>query len=76
MIAPDERGFYWIPNAYGPDFYVVKCKATGTNAQWNVCRVEFAYGTTDEQVQQTMDTLLDVCRMRYADEVINQGERK
>ena len=76
MIDPDARGFYWTPNAYGPDVYIVRCRSSVKTTHWNVCRVEVAYGTTDEQIQQTMDTLLDVCHMRYADELINQGETK
>lgn len=76
MLDPDEREFYWTPNTYGPDVYTVKCKARGTMASWNVCRVEFRPYASDEQIQQTMDTLLDVCRMRYAGELLNQGETK
>lgn len=76
MIAPDERGFYWCPvSTFGP-VCVVKCKAYRTNSQWNVCRVEFDHLATKDLIQQTMDTLLDVCRMRYADELLNEGERK
>jgi len=76
MLDPDERGFYWCPISTFDPIFVVKCKAYRTNSQWNVCRVEFDLNTTEEQIQQTMDTLLDVCRMRYADELLNQGERK
>lgn len=76
MLAPDARGFFWVLHTYGPDVYTVKCKARGTHATWNVCRVEFNRNAPTETKEQTMDTLLDVCRMRYADEVINQGERK
>lgn len=76
MLNPDARGFYWTPNTYGPDVCIVKCRSVVKTTHWNVARVEFAANTTDEQVQQTMDTLLDVCRMRYADELVNQGETK
>lgn len=76
MIAPDARGFYWTPYTYGPDVYIVRCNSSVRTAHWNVCRVEFPYNATASQIQQTMNTLLDVCRMRYADELINQGEMK
>jgi hypothetical protein len=76
MIAPDDRAFHWTPATFGPDVYVVKCRSSVGNANWNVCRVEFPYNATASQIQQTMDTLLDVCRMRYADELLNQGEMK
>ena len=76
MIAPDARGFYWTPNTYGPDGYIVRCNSSVRTAHWNVCRVEFPCNAADDQIQQTMDTLLDVCRMRYADELLNQGEIK
>ena len=75
MLDPDERGFYWAPTRNGSHVCVVQCKVTRMPAQWNVCRVVFD-GHTNDQIQQTMDTLLDVCRMRYADELLNQGETK
>ena len=75
MIDPDARGFYWAPATFGSDVYVVKCRSSVGKANWNVVRVTFDAHTYD-QIQQTMDTLLDVCRMRYADELLNQGEMK
>jgi hypothetical protein len=76
MIDLDERGFYWVPTRIGSHVCVVKCKAARMQAHWNVCRVMFDHHAPTETMQQTMDTLLDVCRMRYADELLNQGERK
>lgn len=73
MMYPDDRGFIWSP--IGEYLYIVKCK-TRLGPTWNVCRVEFDTNATKDQINQTMNTLLDVCRMRYADELLNQGEMK
>ncbi len=73
MMYPDDRGFIWAP--IGEYLYTVMCK-TVRNQRWNVCRVEFDTRSTVDQINQTMNTLLDVCRMRYADELLNQGEMK
>jgi hypothetical protein len=76
MMEPDERGFYWVPVSTVQPIFVVQCKAHRINAHWNVCRVELDPQASTETKQQTMDALLDVCRMRYADELLNQGEMK
>lgn len=76
FMRPEGKGFYWHPvNTFDP-IYVVKCSSVLTKTHWNVVRVEFEHVDTIDQIQQTMDTLLDVCRMRYADELLNQGEMK
>ena len=76
MLDPDERGFWWVSLGFESKGCVVKCKATKTQAAWNVVRVTFDAVPNIDLLQQTMDTLLDVCRMRYADELLNQGETK
>ena len=76
MMEPVGELFSWERASRYNLAYVVKCKAYGTRAMWGVCRVEFFNNETGNQIQQTMDTLLDVCRMRYADELLNQGEMK
>lgn len=73
MMYPEGTGFVWAP--IGEYLYTVKCK-TANNQRWHVCRVEFDTRATVDQINQTMNTLLDVCRMRYADELLNQGEMK
>ena len=75
MIRPDRNTFWWIRSFNTEPVFVIKC-ATVNHQLWNVCRVEFGIGVMDDEVKQTMDTLLDVCRMRYADELVNKGERK
>jgi hypothetical protein len=75
MIRPDRNGFWWARVYHGGSICVVKC-SSNNHHQWNVARVEFDAGVTKAEMQQTMDTLLDVCRMRYADELLNQGETK
>ena len=76
MIDLDERGFYWVPISTVSPTFVVQCKAYRINSHWNVARVSFSSTVAKDLMQQTMDTLLDVCRMRYADELLNEGERK
>jgi hypothetical protein len=75
MIHADKNGFWWSPVNTFDLVYAIKCDSFKPH-KWNVCRVEFDLNTTEEQIQQTMNTLLDVCRMRYADELLNEGERK
>ena len=75
MLDPDDHGFWWVALSIESKVCVVKCKAIRTKASWNVVRVTFDV-CDSAQIQQTMDTLLDVCRMRYADELLNEGEMK
>ena len=74
MMNP-EGGFVWSRNSSTYPIFTVKCK-TWNNRSWHVCRVEFDINTTKDQIDQAMNTLLDVCRMRYADELLNEGEMK
>lgn len=75
-MLPDALGFSWERVSRHALVYAVRCRARVSGARWSACRVEFFNNETGNQIQQTMDTLLDVCRMRYADELLNQGEMK